>query len=104
MFFEISITYGKNVKDDSSLFIAYIILIPLLVHKLSQLQIKIRLPYKELRSLSTTVYYVHPFLSSVLTLCAPIYGIQKFLAVSLGCVIVYLIKKQCKADLFKRLF
>jgi uncharacterized membrane protein len=69
---EVLFTYGKNVQDDDSLFISFIVLIPTMVLLAQNYNLTLKLPYKHLRQMSVCIFFSHPFYSSVLS-----YGIDK---------------------------
>lgn len=101
---EVCFTYGKSTRDDNSLFISFIIFIPLLVHFASRYNLKTELPYKGMRSLSTVIYYVHSVVIGILDNILEIRAEIKFIIVILCCIVVYMFSRRSKKEFVKKMF
>lgn len=62
---EICLSYKKAFIDDSSLFIIFPVLIPVIVLLAVRYCMKVDLPYRVFRNLSTSIYFMHRFVLAV---------------------------------------
>lgn len=65
---EVLFTYGKEVRDDSSLFLSLPIVISAMIMIAYHIEIKKKLPYRAMRKLSVGIYYPHRTIENLLNL------------------------------------
>lgn len=58
-FMEVYFAYGKNVADDSSLFISFLVMMPTGIILALRYNMSMNLPYKKMRKFSTCAYFSH---------------------------------------------
>ena len=100
---EVVYTYNKNAMDDSSLFASFVVLIPMLVYKLLNYHMKANLPYKDMRKISTYVYYLHPQINTLFSGWFDFNGAIQFITVSLMCCIIYIVVNIGNLTFLKRI-
>ncbi len=89
---EVNYTYGKHVVDDSSVFVSFLVAVPLLVFECINYQLRSKLPYREMRSLSTVLYYVHPPFTNCIKMLWDLNGVLFFCIVCACCMLFYILK------------
>lgn len=91
---EVYYTFGKNVADDSALFVAHLVLIPSGIVLALKCNIKNNIFAKEFRRMSTCIYFTHAFINNLLGYILP-YGVIRFVVVLSICLIIYFIQMKC---------
>ena len=92
---EIYYAFGKNVADDSALFVSHLVLIPSGILLALKYNIK-NLPFsKELRGMSTCIYFTHAFFNNLIGYFVS-FGVMRFVMVICACVLVYFYQMKYK--------
>ena len=86
---------GSSMKDDASLLLSHIILLPAFVLLLTKIDVPVS-HHAELRRISSVMYYTHPVVHFLLSFFAVRNGIMMFVVVCLASVMVYIVTESSK--------
>ena len=97
-------SYGRLTADDNALFISFIVLIPTIVIFAIRHRVRENKFIKQTRSLSKTIYFVHPCAAGILGAVGLPYGVGMFMIVLVICLLLWIIKIKSNIKLFQLFF